>query len=152
MTRTRDDARSQLAGQADEGIIAAVDTLAALVADTPQPAAGWWRRREVSRHFEERLREVGRRVVLGPSAAVLVDPGLRAEASELRRVWRGLHPQAEPTCSLVTTQELAAAVAELRRRFEGVERLLRVPRQEPLPATDASRSRARSFGNRAARR
>jgi len=152
MTRTRDDARPRAAAPADEGIIAAIDTLAALPAEGPQPATGWWRRREVSRHFEERLREVGRRVVLGPSAAVLLDPGLRAEASELRRLWRELHPQAEPAGTLVTAQELAAAVAELRRRFEGVERLLRLPRTEALAAAGATHSRTRSFGSRAARR
>ena len=152
MTRTRDDARPRAAAPADEGIIAAIDTLAALPAEGPQPATGWWRRREVSRHFEERLREVGRRVVLGPSAAVLLDPGLRAEASELRRLWRELHPQAEPSRTLVTAQELSAAVEELRRRFAGVERLLRPTRQDPIAAPSTTRSRPRQLSTRAARR
>ena len=152
MTRAHDDARPRLAAQANEGIIAAVDTLAALVADAPQPEPGWWRQREVTRHLEERLREVGRRVVLGPGAAVLLDPGLRAEASELRRMWRDLHPQAERSGTLVTAHELAAAVAELRRRFEGVERLLRAPRTESAAARDAPCSRSRPLGTRAARR
>jgi len=151
MTRARDDARSHPAPRPSEGLIAAVDTLADFVAETPQSGPGWWRRREVTRQFEDRLREVGRRVVLGPSAAVLLDPGLRAEASELRRAWRDLHPQAE--CGpLVSAQELSAAVAELRRRFEGVERLLHPARQAPLPAASTTRSRPRQIGSRAARR
>jgi hypothetical protein len=150
VTRARDDGRSR-PPRSSAGLLAAVDTLSEYVAEAPEPGPGWWRRREVSRHFEDRLREVGRRVVLGPAAAVLLDPSLRAETSELRRIWRDLHPQADHG-ALVSAQELAAAVEELRRRFDGVERLLRPGRGEPLAAASATRARPRQVGNRAARR
>jgi hypothetical protein len=150
MTRSRADARCPTPRN-PEGLITAVDALADFVADTPAPGPGWWRRREVSRHFEDRLREVGRRVVLGPAAAVLLDPALRAETSELRRMWRDLHPQADQG-ALVSAQELAAAVSELRRRFEGMERLLRPAREAAVAAPGAARARPRQMGTRAARR
>lgn len=153
MTRNADTPwPPRLTPEEHEEAVAAVDSLAELVTDPPPPVTGWWRRREVTRHLDERLREVGRRVVLGQGAAVLLDPGLREEMSEIRRLWRELHLAAEPGCQILSARELATAVDELRRRFEGIERLLRGPATDSSSRAAARATRPRLIAARATRR
>jgi hypothetical protein len=119
----------------NEGLITAVDTLADYVAEAPAPGPGWWRRREVSRHFEERLRE-------GTSQVHVVDAlGAALALHEVRTVNMVMTGAASHFLPLTEEAYVEALKVRLPARFEDVNvrafragrALIASPQPGPLP-------------------
>jgi hypothetical protein len=112
-----------LMDQADEQFVSAFRPLASLLTPAPTTGARSSDPRLLARQrLDECFRMLGMQVALGSDEVVVLDPVLREQLEDIRRLWHDLVPGSRPSAGETRTAELLASVDDMRHRLSDLDR------------------------------